>query len=169
MRDRDYFSSRLEAAKDLPEIFELVKLGVRERIGRERSGLMLGLTDIHGPGEFVGSYHPAGTNIIVMNRRPMKWVNRNAPELYKPYVFHVLMHEYLHSLGIEDDKHVKWEVYKTTLDLFGEEHLTTLLAKDLGLVFPQMMYAGMDWEPEDDVELDIVSGFDRSNTDSYIH
>jgi hypothetical protein len=167
--DKNYFPSRLEAAKDLPEIFELVKLAVKDQMDRERSGLMLGLTDIQGPGEFVGGYHPMGTNIIVMNRRPMSWVNRTAPELYKPYLFHVLMHEYLHTLGMEDEEQVRWKVYNTTRELFGDEHLATLLSKDIGLVFPQMMFAGANWEPEEDVDLDIVSGFDRSNTDSYIY
>jgi hypothetical protein len=95
------FESKLEKARNIPDIFELVKLAVRKTIGKERSGLMLGLSNLGGgPEGFVGAYYPVATNIIVMNTMPLDRIRQTDPSLYKPYVFHILLHEYIHTLGV---------------------------------------------------------------------
>jgi len=38
-------------------------------------------------------------NFIVMNRIPLERIKETRPELFKLFAFHVLMHEYIHSLG----------------------------------------------------------------------
>ncbi|MFQ6061542.1 MAG: hypothetical protein ACE5KV_09700 [Thermoplasmata archaeon] len=65
---------------------------------RIRAGLMLGIADLgNHPRGFLGAFYPVATNIIVLNRVPLNWIKETNPELYKPYVFHVLLHEYVHA------------------------------------------------------------------------
>lgn len=106
------FDTQLESAKDLPDIFELVKTVVRKTTGKERPGLMLGLANLGGgPQGFVGAFYPIATNIIVMNSLPLKRIKETDPALYKPYVFHILLHEYLHTLGIIDEAAARQKAY----------------------------------------------------------
>lgn len=42
------YAKQLEQAEDLSEIFEIAKSVVKEFLGKERSGLMLGLSDLGG-------------------------------------------------------------------------------------------------------------------------
>ena len=95
------YAKELNKAEDLSEIFEVVKTLVKEFLGRERSGLMLGLADLGGkPGFFVGAFYPIGSNFIIMNKTPMRAVEATKPHLYKAYCFHILLHEYCHTIGI---------------------------------------------------------------------
>ncbi len=73
--------------------------------------------------------------------------------------FMSLLHEYIHSLGDLDERVVRNKVYDITRAVFGEEHLTTLLAKDTSLYFPHLVYPDVRWEPED-LQIELVKGFD---------
>lgn len=160
------FAKKLEISESLSEIFELVKEVVRRTIKRERAGLMLGLADLGTkPGWFVGAFHPVGSNIIVMNKTPLRIIEAARPELYNSYCFHILLHEYLHTIGILDEEYAKELTYLTTRKVFGEYHPASLIAKDFSRFFPEMIYAGLSSPGM--MEIDIVSDFDKSNT-SYI-
>jgi len=163
------FARRLEAARGLPEIFELVKKAVSRTTGMERSGLMLGLSNLGGGlAGFVGAYYPVATNIIVMNTLPLRRVKETAPHLYKPYVFHILLHEYLHTLGILDETQVRVKAQEISEQTFGTEHPATEIAKDLSKFMPNLVYPVYGWQPPSDPGLELVKDFDRSSTDSYI-
>ena len=159
----------LESAKDLAGIFELVKDAVRKSTGKERSGLMLGLANLGGgPEGFVGAFYPVATNIIVMNSLPLKRIKETDPALYKPYVFHILLHEYLHTLGIIDEVAARQKVYEISVKVFGPNHPVTLLAADLSRFMPKLVYPVYGWRPPQEYRLELVKGFDRSSTESYI-
>ena len=65
------YSSRLEEAKSMPDIFELVKSLVLKNIGKSRGGLMLGLANLgNNPQTFLGGFFATGSNVIVLNRIP---------------------------------------------------------------------------------------------------
>jgi len=101
--DEADFPSELEKIKkdDIPEIFELVKKAVLKVTGGRRTGMMLALADL-GEGEnfWIGGYHIMTSNAIVMNTRSLDYITENHPNLLKYYTFEILMHEYLHTLGI---------------------------------------------------------------------
>jgi len=157
------FSTRLEEADDLPDIFELVKAAVVDTLDRSRAGLMLGLADLgNHPNGFFGGFFYVGTNIIVMNRVPLKRIKQTQPELYKPYVFHVLLHEYLHTLNYLDEGGVRQMALRISRQLFGEEHLTTRIAADVKKFFPELVYPRLTWQPKD-LNIKLVEGFDRSS------
>jgi hypothetical protein len=161
------YRTRLEEAKSLPDIFELVKSLVLKSLGRSRGGLMLGMANLgNHPQGFFGGFFTTGTNVIVLNKIPLQRIKETRPELYKPYVFHVLLHEYIHSLGYLDETDVRSKVFAITRESLGEEHLATQMALNSSEFIKHLAYPDVSWKPEDE-GLELVSGFDRSSV-SYI-
>ncbi len=119
----------LENAKNFQEIFKIVKKSVKKVLGRERAGLMLVLADLP---LHVGAFHGIGSNSIVMNRRLLEAVEeRNGTKLeINSYIFMILLHEYLHSLGCVDERVTKRLVYEISIEVFGEGHPATKMAID---------------------------------------
>ncbi len=161
------FRTRLENAKTLADIFEVVKAAVWTSRRSSRGGIMLGLANLgNHPQGFFGAFYPVGTNVIVMNKIPLARIKDTMPELYKPYIFHVLLHEYLHTLGYMDESGVRRMVLEITREVFGEEHLATKIATDTTHFFKNLVYPNAAWQP-DDMNLELVDGFDRGSA-SYI-
>ncbi|UCH88799.1 MAG: hypothetical protein JSV49_11240 [Thermoplasmata archaeon] len=157
------FPKFLENAKSLADIFEVVKSAVVKSMGRSRGGLMLGLSDLgNHPQGFFGAFFPVGTNIIVMNKIPLLRIKETQPELYKPYAFHVLLHEYLHTLGYLDESVVRKMVYDISVELFGKTHLTSRIAANTSRFFPNLVYPNITWQPEE-LSIELVDDFDRSS------
>jgi len=157
------FVRQLEASKNLPDIFELVKSAVDETIHLSRGGLMLGLADLgNHPRGFLGAFHPIGTNIIVMNKTPLQRIKETRPDLWKPYAFHVLLHEYLHTLGYLDESAVERKTYEISVLVFGKDHYASRIAADTVSFFPNLVYPNISWQPEN-LNIELVEGFDRSN------
>lgn len=158
------FSLKLENAKTIPDIFEVVKEAVQVREGVTRAGLLLGLAELGGSADsFIGGLHPLGTNIIVLNKVPLRRVQDTNPELYKPYVFHVLLHEYLHTVGLVDEDGTRKRTLDITRSLFGADHLATKIAEDIGKYLPYITYPVRRPLPEG-TQIELVEGFDRSST-----
>jgi hypothetical protein len=65
----------------------------------------------------VGAFHPMGTNEIVLNRRLIKGKTGMSE---RNHVFAILLHEYMHSLGFEDESQVRRITYRVCLDNFGK-------------------------------------------------
>src|SRR5712692_3963567 len=88
----------LSGAEGFDEIFSMVKVATEQALGRHRAGLTLVLGDIPNS---VGAYHEMGSNAIVMNRNLLRIVEKLSKSRAKrnSYVFMILLHEYLHSLG----------------------------------------------------------------------
>jgi len=160
---RNDFPHLLENAKTLADIFEVVKDAVRKSVGRSRGGLMLGLADLgNHPRGFFGAFFPVGTNIIVMNKVPLRRIKETQPKMYKPYAFHILLHEYLHTLGYLDEGVVRQKAVDISEELFGSDHLTTQIALDTRRFFPNLVYPEVAWQPED-LSIDLVEDFDRGS------
>jgi hypothetical protein len=157
------FPERLEKARTLPDIFEIVKDAIRKGLGRSRGGLMLAIADLgNHPSGFLGGYFYVGSNVIVMNRNPLNRIKETRPDMYKPYVFHVLLHEYLHTLNYLDEGVVAATALKITEELFGPDHMASRIARNTRRFFPNLVYPEAGWKP-DDLELEFVRDFDRSS------
>ena len=158
-----------ELKGDFIETFESVKEAVRKTEGRSRGGLMLGLQDLgSSPNGFVGAYYPVDSNIIVVNKTPLRRILETEPALLKPYVFHVLLHEYIHSLGVLDENATRWKTYDISRRCFGEEHIATELAKNMEKYMAHLVYPVYGWKPDAASPIELVKGFDRSSTNGYI-
>jgi hypothetical protein len=157
------FRKLLNNAVTLADIFEVVKSSVVKSMRRSRGGLMLGLSDLgNHPHGFFGAFFPVGGNIIVMNKNPLERIKETQPDLYKPYAFHVLLHEYLHSLGYLDEDAVRKMVIEISVELFGKDHLTSRIALDTRSFFPNLVFPNITWQPKD-FTIDLVEDFDRSS------
>src|SRR3989338_4285897 len=160
----DYKKS-LEKAKSFADIFDLVKKTVKKYLNTDQAGLLLGVSDLGIYGNaYLGAFYSMDANTIVINKRPLNSIKQKNPELYNPYLFHVLLHEYIHSLGIFDEEHVRILVYEITQTYFGKKHLATQIAVDLEKFIPNLGF-GENFEPPEDISIEFISGIDRDNTD----
>lgn len=162
------FPQRLREARDLPDIFEIVKKAVYLSKKGHRSGIMLGLADLGaGKHQWIGGYHVITSNGIIMNSRPIEHIKEFNSELLKPYEFVILTHEYIHTLGIIDESKCREMTYDVSLELFGYDHLVTKMAKNMAQFLPYIQTAEYGWMPPQDPNIYYVRGFDRSSA-SYI-
>lgn len=160
----EYFRKSYEEVEDFQEIFALIKEGVEKLTGRTRSGLMLGLADLGvRQNGFIGAFYPVGSNVIVLNKTPLKMIEAQKSELLKPYVFHVLMHEYLHTLGILNERHTELFTFKINEKLFGENHSVTRMSFDFERLFPQVIMPAMGYRPQQQVQIEIINDFERTS------
>lgn len=158
------YPSDLKKSDSLADIFEIVKRSVQETMGAHRAGLMLGLADLGGGyGGLVGAFFPVGTNIIVMNKTPLRRIKETQADLYKPYAYHILLHEYLHTVGILDEPTTRRTAYFISRKLFGEDHLVTDFASDWTKYMQNLVYPHHGWQPSQPFRLELVDDFDRGN------
>ena len=159
----DYLIKLFENAQTMSDIFEVVKATVERSTGMSRGGIMLGLANLgNQPNGFFGAFYPVGSNIIVMNEIPLLRIKETDPALWKPYVFHVQLHEYMHSLGFLSEHVVRQRVHAITKSVFGEEHPATLLAANTERFIPNLAYPNASWQPKD-LKIKLVEDFDRSS------
>lgn len=157
------FNALLENAQGLSDIFEIVKDAVWLTERKSRGGLMLGTANLgNHPHAFFGAFYPIGSNIIVMNEIPLQRIRETNPALYKPYIFHVQLHEYLHTLGYFNEYAVRQKVLEITEVTFGGEHLATLIARDSNRFFVNLVYPSAFWQPKE-LKIKLIDGFDRSS------
>jgi hypothetical protein len=160
----------LDAANGYAEIFRLVKELVERHLGRSRAGIMLGLSRMgisaHG---FLGGYFVLGSNAIVLNRDVLDYVAVKRPAESKAYAFHVLLHEYLHTLGFIPEGVVRPLAYEVTAAFFPPEHPASMIAgamtpgvatPDAARFFQQMVYPEYGWKAAVPQDFEIVKGFD---------
>ena len=161
------FRTRLEKAKTMADIFEVVKAVVLKTMKKSRGGLMLGIADLgNHPQGFLGGFFTTGSNVIVMNKIPLQRIMETNPELYKPYAFYILLHEYIHSLGYLDEGKVKVWTNQITKEALGEDHLATQISSNTEGFMKHLVYPDSAWKPND-TGLELVDDFDRSSV-SYI-
>jgi len=159
------YEQQLVTAKTTADIFEIVKVMVKEFLGVEQAGLMVGFTDLgmHGRG-FVGAFYSLNANMIIINKQPLARLQADS-ELYKHYLFHIMLHEYIHSIGSYDEHQTRQLVFEASKRFFGENHKITQLAANISTFMSNLTYASPDYTPPEDINIDFVSGIDRKNTD----
>lgn len=162
------FTSELETSENFGDVFEVVKKSVKEQLNQERAGLMLVLADL--PIQ-LGAYHGMGTNQIVMNRALLDRVIASGhPRSHiNSFVYSILLHEYLHSLGVADEGEVRRLVYDVSLKTFGPDHpASTIASKGPWTLLRSRGYVNtlIPVEEHSDVkqrDAELVRDFDRSH------
>jgi hypothetical protein len=155
---------QLDLCKNFGDVFEVVKKTVENSLGQRRSGLMLYLAELP---EQIGAFHGVGTNGIVMNKRALDAVTHSARTIREinSYVYSILLHEYLHSLGHIDERQVRKLVYEISKENLGPDHPATEIAhKGPAIIFPGV---GEPTLRERSENVELITDFDRS-TDTYI-
>lgn len=164
-KTKKYFRKRYDEASGFAEIFEVIKEGVEKIFGRSRSGLMLAFQDLGvQPRGFIGAFHPVGSNVIVMNKAILKIIEHSRRDILKPYVFHVLMHEYLHTLGVLNERHTELFTFDVNLQLFGRDHEATKMSFNFDRILPEIILPEFALMPREQT-IDVLDDFE---TTSYI-
>jgi len=159
------FNKELQKCKNIADVFELVRKIVTIAIGRDQAGLMVGISDLGSyPNAFVGAFYSLNSNMIIINKKPLKRIQSSKPGLYIPYVFHVLLHEYIHSLGFYDERETRILTYTISRYFFGEGHVVTEFATNMERFLPNLVYPNHDFHPPEGNEIEFVSRIDRGNT-----
>lgn len=129
--------------RKMPEIFEKIKRDVYKIVRRRRAGLSLGLE-------------------IILEEQPY--------DIVWAYTYHLLLHEYIHSLGIYDEAQCRAVTLKITEEIFNDaDHPAIILAqKGIGTYFPnlQLIYAPPELQP-DGLSIEYIAGFDKQSYDYY--
>ncbi len=153
-------TERLDRCQDFGDVFELVKKSAEHSLGRRRAGLMLYLAKLPN---HIGAFHTMGTNGIVMNRTTLDMITHGARSLREinSYVYSILLHEYLHSLGYAEEREVRKLVYDVSLDTFGPGHPATKIASK----GPSVILSNI--EPEDSPnaapDFEVIPDLERSS------
>jgi len=157
---------QLDSSENFGDVFEIVKRSVKDQLGKERAGLMLVLADLP---MHLGAFHGVGTNSIVMNRALLDRIVKggNSRIQVNSFVYSILLHEYLHSLGVIDENNVRDLVRDISLKTFGNDHPATKVA----VMGPWSMLP-RSWSSEQaesydarsQREMELIKDFDRSNS-----
>ncbi len=160
MDKRKSMGKRLLACGDFASVFSLVRESVKDALGMDRSGLILALQRLP---ENLGAFHTVGSNFIVINRTLLDRLRAgNGRETINSYIYYVLLHEYLHSLGFLDEEEVLGLSSRICSAVLGEGHPASMIARHgIGSVIP----AGMRHGEESEGGMEIVLNFDPESTD----
>ena len=151
----------LSSAEGFDSIFEMVKEATERTLRMHRAGLTLVLGDIPNS---VGAYHEMGSNAIVMNRNLLRIVERlsKTKSRLNSYVFMILLHEYLHTLGYTSDREVRALGKQIADEYFGRKHPASEMAvRPLDQFFPDL---GKYSVFRDKGEYQTIHKFDSSST-----
>ena len=153
----------------MPEIFETVKKDVRKILGRHRAGLRLGLAEMGMfQGGFIGGMHFYPGTDIVMNISPLKIIlaTQTDDEIIWAYTYHILLHEYIHSLGFFKEEECRTETIKVIEKIFKEKNHPVLILAKIGIDYYihnlQIKYIPPD-RRLDGMPIEYVYGFDRES------
>ena len=154
----------LDGPADYDAVFRVVRGAVRYALGLERPGLGLGLSNL--PPQ-LGAYWQVTGNLIVMNEGLVETMRAHARSTLElnSFVYVILAHEYLHSLGYLDERAVRQVTAHVTRSSFGPDHVATRMAEgDLWQMFPFLAFAPRG----DGRRLKVVPRFDLATTERYI-
>jgi hypothetical protein len=158
------FSHALEAPTDYDGVFRVVRQAVHRVLGIERPGLGLGLSNLP---PYVGAYWQVTGNLIVLNEGLVQAMRANAESTleFNSFVYVILAHEYLHSLGYLAEDAVRKVTAHVTRTAFGPNHPATRMAEgDLWRLYPFLAFA----PGGNGGRLKVVSRFDLASTQNYI-
>jgi hypothetical protein len=157
------YGNKILQLVDFNQAFELVKSAVEDKFDMHRAGLSLIL---QGLPTKLGAYHILGSNLIIVNKRILGIIKTyKSIEEYNSYLFMVLTHEYLHSLGIIDEIQVRKMTYALLVSLVGEQHLATKMARHQPWdLFPELSFFN---DNSFEQKFELIKNFDKT-TQSYI-
>ena len=154
----------LEGPADYDAVFRVVRGAVRYALGVERPGLGLGLSNL--PPQ-LGAYWQVTGNLIIMNEGLVETmrVHARSPLELNAFIYVILAHEYLHSLGYLDERAVREVTAFVTRTSFGPDHLATQMAEgDLWRLYPFLALS----PGGDGRRIKVVTRFDLATTRQYI-
>ncbi len=154
----------MESKMDFGEIFKIVKKTVYSKLRKERPGVGLILASL--PNE-LGAFWEIGGNYIVLNSTlvdAMRAVSKYETE-FNSFIFTILAHEYIHSLGYVDELEARRLTASITVSSFGEGHPASVMAfGDIWEIYPFLKFV----RSGNAKTFRFVRNFDSDQTRDYI-
>ena len=125
--------------EDYSGLFKLIIRIVRHFLDKSRPGIMLGLVEMgYDRGNFIGGFHRLGTNEVYLNKSALRVMREETSEdLYRSYLFHLLLHEYIHTNNVVDEAETRQLTRNISIAIFGKHHAIGRIAIfGLGSLFP---------------------------------
>ncbi len=158
------YEKEIKTAKTIADIFEIAKEMVREYIGLDQAGLLVGLTDLGTYNQgFIGAFYSLEANTIIINKKPLARILQTNPSLYNYYLFHVILHEYIHAIGAYDEIQTRQLIYEMSSHYFGDAHIITQLVTNIQKFMPNLTYPTHSFQLPQDLNIEFVDGIDRKN------
>lgn len=157
-------AATLDRPADFDGVFRVVRGAVHYVLGQERPGLGLALSNLPPA---LGAYWQLAGNVIVMNEGLLAAMREHATSTreFNSFVYVILAHEYLHSIGYISERSVREVTARVTRTAFGADHPATRMAEgDLWQMYPFLSYA----PGGDGSRIRIVPRFDLASTQTYI-
>jgi len=160
LKDADSETVKLGGASNYDQVFSIVKSHVEGTLGLHRAGLTLGLAKLPSG---IGAYHVVGSNMIVLNRDLLEKVRKaEPPEILGAFIYMLLLHEYLHSLGLMDEEQVRKTSEEVATRALGSGHPASVLIRTpLTELFPYLGNLRYAEGPLGDIE--VVRNFDSKS------
>jgi len=155
--------------KQIPDLFEDVKRHVERVIHRHRAGLTLGFIEMGVSNQgFIGGMFFSGGTMILMNSTALRILitqKELTDEIIVNYVYHILLHEYIHSLGYLNEMECRKITYHVTNETYtDEEHPAHVMAsKGIGAYFPKLTYAPGNYQLGPGTRIERIKNFDKSS------
>jgi hypothetical protein len=131
------YEKAIKNATSVSEMFGIVRELVKEYSGYERKYISINTKDLgYTENLFVGAYYNYYANTITINEEPLVNLANYDMKLFKFYLFHILLHEYIHALGVMNEFKTRALVYQISKDCFGENHPLTEMAVGLEKFIP---------------------------------
>ena len=166
----------IELKKQIPDIFERVKRDVERVINQHRAGLSLGLVDMgFSRGGFIGGMYFSGGTMILMNSSALKLliskseIAEISEEIILAYVYHILLHEYIHSLGYLNERTCHRITSFVTKEVIPnpEDPAHIMATRGIGVYFPEIKYAPVGYKMQNNLYIEHVENFDKGSTNYY--
>ncbi|MFX0123014.1 MAG: hypothetical protein ACFFAE_05195 [Candidatus Hodarchaeota archaeon] len=125
--------------EDYSGLFKLIIRIVRRFLDKSRPGIMLGLVEMgYDRGNFIGGFHRLGTNEVYLNKSALRVMRKETSEdLYKAYLFHLLLHEYVHTNNVVNETETRELTRNISIAIFGKHHpIGRIAIFGLGSLFP---------------------------------
>jgi hypothetical protein len=105
-----------------------------------------------------------------MNKAPLEVALKSTDkQVYNAYCFHLLLHEYLHSLGYVNEETVRELTHEVCRLALGNDNPATIMAeRGISAYFPKVTYFKQESSLPRDLRIEIIRDFDRSSV-GYIH
>ncbi len=130
------YEREIRNASSIYDLFSIVKEIVGEYTGIERLNTEIVFSELgFYENGFIGAlYHPY-SNTIAINTSPLRKIVQRYPSLVKYYLFHLLLHEYIHALGISNEIKTRKLAHTISKKYFGEKHILTRLSINMKSIF----------------------------------
>lgn len=147
--------SRLNQARNVKEVFELVKHVVIDTFAIKKDKLVIAAGNLEADSNLIlGGFYSPQDNAIVLNKNILKNIKNQNPRIYNSYLFHVLLHEYLHSIGFRDELETRKLAFLISNKHLGFQHDATQIALNPGAYLRNLI-------------TNQTSGFDEMYDDSF--